>query len=101
MSQGDKERSPQQLAKSRRDYLAQVKMLTMEERAQEVAKINRGGALMSSAPIASTLSSSPLALRMNFIAKFLRKQLTACLLWVTLSNSSKRTRRVDVLRLPQ
>ena len=28
MSEGSKERSPQQLAKSRRDYLEQVKMLS-------------------------------------------------------------------------
>jgi hypothetical protein len=41
MSEGSKERSPQQLAKSRRGSLAQVKMLTVDERAQEVAKINK------------------------------------------------------------
>ena len=41
MSEGSKERSPQQLAKSRRDYLAQVKMLTVDERTQEAAKINK------------------------------------------------------------
>jgi hypothetical protein len=41
MSQGRKESSPQQLAKSRRDYLAQVKMLTVDERTQEAAKINK------------------------------------------------------------
>ena len=29
------------LAKSRRDYLAQVKMLSVDERAQEAAKINK------------------------------------------------------------
>ena len=40
MSQGSKERSPQQLAKSRRDYLAQVRMLAVDERIQEAAKIN-------------------------------------------------------------
>ena len=39
MSEGSKETSPQQLAKSRRDYLAQVKMLTVDERTQEAAKI--------------------------------------------------------------
>ena len=38
MSEGSKE---QQLAKSRRDYLAQVKMLAVDERAQEAAKINK------------------------------------------------------------
>jgi hypothetical protein len=41
MSPGSKERSPQQLAKARRDYLAQVKMLTVDERTQEAAKINK------------------------------------------------------------
>ena len=41
MSEGGKETSPQQLAKSRRDYLAQVKMLTVDERTQEAAKINK------------------------------------------------------------
>lgn len=41
MSEGSKKRSPQQLAKSRRDYLAQVKMLTVDERTQEAAKINK------------------------------------------------------------
>ena len=41
MFEGSKERSPQQLAKSRRDYLAQVKMLTVDERTQEAAKINK------------------------------------------------------------
>ena len=38
MSEGSKE---QQLAKSRRDHLAQVKMLTVDERTQEAAKINK------------------------------------------------------------
>jgi hypothetical protein len=38
MSEGSKE---QELAKSRRGYLAQVKMLTVDERAQEAAKINK------------------------------------------------------------
>jgi hypothetical protein len=41
MSEGSKERSPEQLAKSRRDYLAQVKMLTMDERTQEAAMISK------------------------------------------------------------
>jgi len=35
MSEESNERSPQKLAKSRRDYLAQVKMLSVDERAQE------------------------------------------------------------------
>jgi hypothetical protein len=41
MSEGSKERSSQQLAKSRRDYLAQVRMLTVDERTQEAAMINK------------------------------------------------------------
>jgi hypothetical protein len=41
MSEGSKEKRPQQLAKSRRDYLAQVRMLTVDERTQEAAKINK------------------------------------------------------------
>jgi hypothetical protein len=41
MSEGSKVRSPQQLAKSRRDYLAQVKMLPVDELTQEAAKINK------------------------------------------------------------
>ena len=36
-----KEGSPQQLARSRRDYLMRVKMLTADERTQEAAKINK------------------------------------------------------------
>jgi hypothetical protein len=32
---------PFSIAKSRRDYLAQVKMLTVDERTQEAAKINK------------------------------------------------------------
>src|ERR1700757_4592364 len=41
MSEGSKERSPQQLAKSRRDYLAQVRMLPVDERTHEAAEINK------------------------------------------------------------
>jgi hypothetical protein len=41
MSEGSTERRPQQLAKSRRDYLAQVRMLTVDERTQEAATINK------------------------------------------------------------
>ena len=41
MSEGGKKRSQQQLAKSRRGYLAQVKMLIVDERTQEAAKINK------------------------------------------------------------
>jgi hypothetical protein len=36
-----KERSPQKLAKSRRDYLAQAKMLSVDERTQEAAEIDK------------------------------------------------------------
>jgi hypothetical protein len=41
MSEGSKERRPQQLAKFRHDYLSQVKMLTVDERTQEAAKSAR------------------------------------------------------------
>jgi hypothetical protein len=41
MSEGSKERSPQQLAKSRRDYLAQARMLTVDERIQEAVMIKK------------------------------------------------------------
>jgi len=40
MSEESKERSLQKLAKSRRDYLAQAKMLTEDERTQEAASRN-------------------------------------------------------------
>ena len=40
MSEKSNERSLQKFAKSRRDYLAQVKMLSVEERAREAAKVN-------------------------------------------------------------
>ena len=52
MSEGSKERSPQQLAKSRRDYLAQVRMLPVDERTHEAAEINK--ALGIKAPKGST-----------------------------------------------
>jgi hypothetical protein len=45
MSEESKERSPQKLAKARRDYLAQVKMLTEDERIQEAAEINKALAI--------------------------------------------------------
>jgi hypothetical protein len=41
MSEESKERTPQKLAKSRRDYLAQAKMLSVDERTQEAAEINK------------------------------------------------------------
>jgi hypothetical protein len=41
MSEKSKETSPQKLAKSRRDYLAQAKMLTADERTHEAAEINK------------------------------------------------------------
>jgi len=40
MSEKSHERSLQKFAKSRRDYLAQVKMLSVDERAQEAAKVS-------------------------------------------------------------
>jgi hypothetical protein len=41
MSEESNERSAQKLAKSRRDYLAQAKMLTGDGRSQEAAEINK------------------------------------------------------------
>jgi hypothetical protein len=41
MSEKTKETSPQKLAESRRDYLAQAKMLTVNERTHEAAEINK------------------------------------------------------------
>jgi hypothetical protein len=41
MSEKSKERSPHKLAKSRRDYLAQAKMLIGDERTQDAAEINK------------------------------------------------------------
>jgi hypothetical protein len=40
MPEGSKGRSPKQLAKSRRDYVAQVRMLNVHERRREAAMIN-------------------------------------------------------------
>jgi hypothetical protein len=40
MSEESTER-PQKLAKSRRDYLAQARMLSVDERTQEAAEINK------------------------------------------------------------
>ena len=57
MSEGSKQRSPQQLAKSRRDYLAHVKMLTVDERTEEAARINK--ALGIEAP-KGTAAAAPL-----------------------------------------
>jgi hypothetical protein len=52
--------SPQQLAKSGRDYLAQVKMLTADERTQEAAKINKalGIKALKGAAAAATLDAA-------------------------------------------
>jgi hypothetical protein len=61
MSQGSKERSPQQLAKSRRDYLAQVKMLTVDERTQEAAKINKALSIKAPKGTAVTLDAARVA----------------------------------------
>jgi hypothetical protein len=57
MSRGSKEKGPQQLAKSRRDYLAQVKMLTMDERVLEAAKINEALGIKTST---GTVAPAPL-----------------------------------------
>ena len=46
--------SPQQLAKSRRDYLAQVRMLTVDERAHEAAVINKALGIKSKGSAAAT-----------------------------------------------
>jgi hypothetical protein len=58
MSEGSKE---QQLAKSRRGYLAQVKVLTVGERAQEAAKINKALGIKApkSTAAAATLDAVP------------------------------------------
>ena len=65
MFEGSKERSPQQLAKSRRDYLAQVKMLTVDERTQEAAKINK--ALGIKAPKGAAAAATLDAARAGYI----------------------------------
>ena len=63
MSEGGKKRSPQQLAKSRRGYLAQVKMLTADERTQEAAKINKalGSKGLKGTPAVATLDAARVA----------------------------------------
>ena len=62
MSQGRKESSPQQLAKSRRDYLAQAKMLTVDKRTQEAAKINKAlGIKPKGTAAAATLDAARVA----------------------------------------
>jgi hypothetical protein len=65
LSEGRKERSPQQLAKSRRDYLARVKMLTVDERTQEAAKINK--ALGIEAPKSTAAAATLDAARAAYI----------------------------------
>ena len=65
MSEESNERSPQKLAKSRRDYLAHVKMLSVDERALEVAKINR--ALGIKAPKGSAAAATLDAARAAYI----------------------------------
>jgi hypothetical protein len=62
MSEGSKE---QQLAKSRRGYLAQIKMLTVSERAQEAAKINK--ALGIKAPKGTAAAATLDAVRAAYI----------------------------------
>ena len=54
MCEGSKERSPQQLANSRRDYLAQVKILTVDERTQKAAMINKVLGIKAPKGIAAT-----------------------------------------------
>ena len=56
MSEGSKERSPQQLAKSRRDYLAQVKMLSEPVAVREF--VAQPPSLEDNLHYAVTLSSS-------------------------------------------
>jgi hypothetical protein len=60
MSEGSKERSPQQLAESRRDYLAQARMLPVDERTQEVAMINKALGIKApkGTPAAATLDAA-------------------------------------------
>ena len=65
MSEESNERSPQQLAKSRRDYLAQVRRLTVDERAQEAAKINK--ALGIKAPKGTAAAATLDAARASYI----------------------------------
>ena len=65
MSEGGKKRSPQQLAKSRRDYLAHVKMLTVDERTREAARINK--ALGIEAPKGTAAAASLDAARAAYI----------------------------------
>jgi hypothetical protein len=61
MSEESKERSLQKLAKGRRVYLTQARMLTEDERPQEAAEINK--ALSIKAPkgraAATTLDTAP------------------------------------------
>jgi hypothetical protein len=49
------ESSKEQLAKSRRDYLAQVRMLTVDERTQEAAKISKALGIKAPKGTATTL----------------------------------------------
>ena len=65
MSESGKERSPQQLVKSRRDYLAQVRMLTVDERTQEAAMINK--ALGIKAPKGAAAAATLDAARAGYI----------------------------------
>ncbi len=65
MSQGKKDRSVQQLAKARRDYLAQARMLTVDERSQEAAIINK--ALRIKAPKGTVAATTLDAARTAYI----------------------------------
>jgi hypothetical protein len=52
------ESSKEQLAKSRRDYLAQVRMLTVDERTQEAAKISKALGIKAPKGTATTLDAA-------------------------------------------
>jgi hypothetical protein len=65
MPEGSKKRSPQQLAKSRRDYLAQARVLKVDERTQEAAMINK--ALGIKAPKSTTAAATLDAARAAYI----------------------------------
>jgi hypothetical protein len=65
MSEESKEGSPELLAKFRRDYLAQVKMLTDAKRTQEAAEINK--ALGIKAPKGSAAATTLDAARAAYI----------------------------------
>jgi hypothetical protein len=65
MWKGSQERSPQKLAKCRRDYLAQAMMLTVDGRTQEAAEINK--ALGIKAPGGTAAAASLATARAAYI----------------------------------